>query len=187
MSQEIKKWLIIKDNYVINAIIWDGVTPYQYPDPYDQMIEDVEQSINIGMWYEEAENLFYSPTGVPVDWPIELLSMASPYPVLYNGIWVQALNGVEHLFLKSILPHTILHFNDEYQVMKSQGDFEQGDVFDPEYNIPVYSYLASKTLNQKIVKTYHYHIQDEGFIQTNVEYDLISYNTEVNINNTIIE
>jgi hypothetical protein len=26
MSQEIKKWLIIKDNYVINAIIWDGVT-----------------------------------------------------------------------------------------------------------------------------------------------------------------
>jgi hypothetical protein len=187
MSQEIKKWLIIKDNYVINAIIWDGVTEYQYPDPYDQMIEDPEQIVNIGTWYEEAENLFYSPTGVPVDWPIELLSMASPYPVLYNGIWVQALNGVEHLFLKSILPHTILHFNDEYQVMKSQRDFEQGDVFDPEYNIPVYSYLASKTLNQKIVKTYHYHIQDEGFIQTNVEYDLISYNTEVNINNTIIE
>jgi hypothetical protein len=30
MSQEIKKWLIIKDNYVINAILWDGITEYQY-------------------------------------------------------------------------------------------------------------------------------------------------------------
>jgi hypothetical protein len=107
--------------------------------------------------------------------------------VLYNSVWIQPLNGVEYIFLKSILPHTILHFNDEYQVIKSQEDFEQGDEFDPEYNIPVYSYLASETLNQKIVKTYHYQIQDGGFIQTNVEYDLISYNTEVNINNTIIK
>jgi hypothetical protein len=179
MSQEIRKWLIIKDNYVINAIIWDGITPYQYPEPYDRMIEDVEQAINIGMWYEETENLFYNPTGVPIDWPIELLSMGSPYPLLYNGVWIHPLNGVEHLFLKSILPHTILHFNDEYQVMKYQEDFEQGDKFDPEYGIPIYSYLASETLNKKIVKTYHYQNQDGWFTQTGVDYDLMTYTGEV--------
>ena len=174
-----KKWLIIKDNYVINAIIWDGVTEYEYPDPYDKMIEDVEEYINIGMWYEEAENLFYSPTGVPEDWPIELLSMGSPYPLLYNGVWIHPLNGVEYIFLKSILPHTILHFNDEYQVIKSQEDFEQGDKFDPEYGIPIYSYLASETLNQKIVKTYHYQNQDGRFTQIGVDYDLMTYTGEV--------
>ena len=32
MSQEIKKWLIIKDNYVINAILWDGITEYPIHD-----------------------------------------------------------------------------------------------------------------------------------------------------------
>ena len=72
MSQEIRKWLIIKDNYVINAIIWDGVTEYQYPDPYDQMIEDVKQNVNIGTWYEESENMFYQPIGIPPDYPEEL-------------------------------------------------------------------------------------------------------------------
>jgi hypothetical protein len=176
-----KKWLIIKDNYVINAIIWDGVTEYQYPDPYDQMIEDVKEYISIEMWYEESENLFYSPIGVPEDWPIELLSMGSPYPLLYSGVWIQPLNGVEYLFLKSILPHTILHFNDEYQVMKSQEDFEQGDEFDPDYGIPMYSYLGSEILNQKIVKTYHYQNNNDRFIQTQVNYDLVPYNTEVNL------
>lgn len=174
-----KKWLIIKDNYVINAIIWDGITEYKYPDSYDKMIEDKEEYVNIGVWYEAAENLFYSPIGVPIDWPIELLSMGSPYPVLYNGVLVQPLNGVEHLFLKSILPHTILHFNDEYQAIKSQEDFDQGDEFDPEYGIPIYSYLASETLNQKIVKTYHYQNQDDRFIQTGVDYDLMTYASEV--------
>jgi hypothetical protein len=181
-----KKWLIIKDNYVINTIVWDGVTEYQYPDPHDQMIEDVEEYINIGMWYEEAENLFYSPTGVPEDWPIELLSMGSPYPVLYNSVWIQPFNGVEHLFLKSLLPHTILHFNEEYIEIKSQTDFEQGDEFDPEYNIPIYSYLASETLNQKIIKTHHYQINDNLFTQTDVNYDLVPYNTEVNIKRAMI-
>ncbi len=176
-----KKWLIIKDNYVINSIIWDGVTEYEYPDPYDKMMEDEEEYVGIGMWYEEPENLFYSPTGVPEDWPIELLSMGSPYPLLYNGLWIHPLNGVEHLFLKSILPHTILHFNEEYQQIKSQTDFEQGNEFDPKYNIPIYSYLASETLNQKIVKTYHYETIDGIFHQTSVNYDLTSYDTQIEL------
>jgi hypothetical protein len=75
MSQEIKKWLIIKDNYVINAILWDGITEYQYPDPYDEMMEDIEQNISIGSWYERSKNTFYMPIGIPPDWPTELLEI----------------------------------------------------------------------------------------------------------------
>jgi len=36
-------------------------------------VEDTEQNIHIGDWYEEAEGLFYRPvTGTPPDVPIEL-------------------------------------------------------------------------------------------------------------------
>jgi hypothetical protein len=106
--------------------------------------------------------------------------------VLYNSIWIQPLNDTEHLFLKSLLPHTILHFNEEYMEIKLQSDFEQSDEFDPEYNIPIYSYLASETLNQKIIKTYHYQINDSIFLQTDVDYDLVPYNTEVNVKRAIV-
>lgn len=67
-----RKWVIIKDNYVINTIIWDGVSDYKYPGPHDHMIEDVEQNIGIGMWYEEAEDNFYMPINKPPDIPEEL-------------------------------------------------------------------------------------------------------------------
>lgn len=67
-----RKWVAIKDNYVINAFIWDGVTEYNYPDPYDLIMEDVDQNIGIGMWYEENENNFYQPIHKPLDMPKEL-------------------------------------------------------------------------------------------------------------------
>lgn len=67
-----RKWVVIKDNYVINAFIWDGITPYTYPDPHDLIIEDVEQSIGIGMWYEASENNFYQPIKKPNDIPQEI-------------------------------------------------------------------------------------------------------------------
>lgn len=67
-----RKWVVIKDNYVINAFIWDGETPYSYPDAHDLILEDVEQNIGIGMWYEEAENNFYQPVKRPNDIPHEL-------------------------------------------------------------------------------------------------------------------
>jgi len=67
-----RKWLVIKDNYVINAFIWDGVTEYTYPDAHDLIIEDVAQNVGIGMWYEESEGNFYQPVKKPIDNPKEL-------------------------------------------------------------------------------------------------------------------
>lgn len=65
-------WLIIKNNYVINRVIWDGETDWTYPGEHDLIIEDVDQNLSIGDWYEEEESLFYRPLGIPPDWPDEL-------------------------------------------------------------------------------------------------------------------
>ena len=67
-----RKWVILKDNYVIAAIIWDGESEYTYPEPHDKMIEDIEQNIGLGMWYEEEEDSFYMPMSKPPDLPEEL-------------------------------------------------------------------------------------------------------------------
>jgi hypothetical protein len=64
-----KKWVIIKSNYVIDAIIWNGIDTYQYPYPYDLMIEDTTLEIGIGDWYETSENIFYRPLKTPPDFP----------------------------------------------------------------------------------------------------------------------
>lgn len=67
-----RKWVAIRNNYVIAAFIWDGVTKYTYPEPHDLIIEDTAQNIGIGMWYEEAEGNFYYPINRPPDLPEEL-------------------------------------------------------------------------------------------------------------------
>jgi len=64
-----KTWLIMRSNYVINVIYWDGVTPYSYPEPHDEIREDATESINIGDWYEPSENVFYRPVTTPPDYP----------------------------------------------------------------------------------------------------------------------
>lgn len=65
-------WLVLKNNYVIAKVVWDGVTPWQYPYPHDQLIEDVNCNIGVGYWYEATENMFYVPIGIPPDLPDEL-------------------------------------------------------------------------------------------------------------------
>jgi hypothetical protein len=63
-------YVIVKNNYVIDRIIADQ--GFVYPHPHDKMIEDVEQNISIGDWYEEAEDLFYRPVnGIPPDSPLQ--------------------------------------------------------------------------------------------------------------------
>jgi len=64
-----KNWIIIKNNYVIDYIQWDGLTPYVYPFPYDLIMEDTERLAGIGDWYETSENIFYRPTKTPPDFP----------------------------------------------------------------------------------------------------------------------
>lgn len=66
-----KIYAIIKNNYVIGKIGWDQemYPDYQYPFEYDLMIEDVNENVNIGDWYESAEGIFYRPLSTPPDWP----------------------------------------------------------------------------------------------------------------------
>ena len=63
------RWAIIKSNYVIDVIIWDGDTPYQYPGNHDLMIEDTTEMVGYGDWYEVSEGIFYSPLSTPPDFP----------------------------------------------------------------------------------------------------------------------
>lgn len=65
-----KRWAIIKSNYVIDMIMWDGITPYQYPFSYDIMIEDPTYTVGIGDWYELSEKIFYRPLSTPPDFPV---------------------------------------------------------------------------------------------------------------------
>lgn len=64
-----KKWAVLKSNYVVDLIMWDGVTPYTHPFPYDTMIEDPDYVVGLGDWYEASENVFYRPLSTPPDYP----------------------------------------------------------------------------------------------------------------------
>lgn len=66
-------WLVIKDGYVINRVTWDGITNWVYPFPHDLVIEDINNNVGIGDWYDEAEGIFYKPLSIPPDWPEELI------------------------------------------------------------------------------------------------------------------
>ena len=55
------KYAIIKNNEVVNVIIWDGVTPLKYPFDYDEMIQSDELQIGMkfidGVWITETEDM----------------------------------------------------------------------------------------------------------------------------------
>ena len=62
-----KVWLVLKNNYVIDRVLWDGETEWQYPGEHDYLIEDVYEEVAIGSWYEESEDVFYRSYRKPVD------------------------------------------------------------------------------------------------------------------------
>ena len=62
------RWLILKSNYVIDVILWDGITPYDYPHDYDIMVEDTIGVVTVGDWYEVSEGVFYRPINVTSPW-----------------------------------------------------------------------------------------------------------------------
>jgi hypothetical protein len=67
---EKRYWFVIKDNYVIDYVIWDGVTSWNYPYPYDSLKEDTTYMPGVGDWYEASEDIFYRPLGkTPPDFP----------------------------------------------------------------------------------------------------------------------
>jgi hypothetical protein len=63
------RWLVLKDNYIINNIEWDGITPYTYPFPHDFLMNGENTPAGIGDWYESSEDIFYRPLTTPPDFP----------------------------------------------------------------------------------------------------------------------
>lgn len=63
------RWAVIKSNYVIDVVVWDGVTPWQYPGDYDLLIEENTENVGYGDWYEASEEIFYRPLTTPPDFP----------------------------------------------------------------------------------------------------------------------
>lgn len=62
---------IVKSNYVVDRVIGDA--DYVYPFLHDLQVEDTENIIHIGDWYEEEEGIFYRPVNaIPPDVPDEL-------------------------------------------------------------------------------------------------------------------
>jgi hypothetical protein len=51
-------WVIIKDNYVIDRILWDGVTEYSYPFQHDFMIQNDDNEVCIGDFYDTPTKSF---------------------------------------------------------------------------------------------------------------------------------
>ena len=64
-----KRWAVLKSNYVIDVVIWDGVSPWYYIGEYDSIVEDKHQVAGWGDWYETLEEIFYKPLTTPPDFP----------------------------------------------------------------------------------------------------------------------
>lgn len=63
------RWFVIKNNYIIDDIEWDGITSYIYPKPHDSLMNGDNNPAGIGDWYEPTEGVFYRPLTTPPDWP----------------------------------------------------------------------------------------------------------------------
>jgi hypothetical protein len=55
-------YLILKNNYVINRVLGE---PIEHEG--DTTLPDTNESISIGDWYEEGEEVFYRPQSKPQD------------------------------------------------------------------------------------------------------------------------
>jgi hypothetical protein len=44
-----KTWAVIKNNEIINLIVWSGKGHFNYPFPHDELIENTDNSLKKGM------------------------------------------------------------------------------------------------------------------------------------------
>lgn len=51
-------WLVLKDNYVIDRVVWDGITSWTYPFGYSELIEDVSDERGITDIYDPITGTF---------------------------------------------------------------------------------------------------------------------------------
>lgn len=68
------KHAIIRGGYVVNMVEWDpeAAPGWTYPHPHDKVVQDLDENVAVGDWYEEAEDIFYRPLRTPSDLPEEL-------------------------------------------------------------------------------------------------------------------
>jgi hypothetical protein len=64
-----KRWAVLKSNYVIDVVIWDGISSWYYIGEYDSIVEDKYSVAGWGDWYESSEEIFYKPLSTPPDFP----------------------------------------------------------------------------------------------------------------------
>jgi hypothetical protein len=64
-----KRWAVLKSNYVIDVVIWDGISSWYYIGEYDSIVEDKYNVAGWGDWYESSEEIFYKPLSTPPDFP----------------------------------------------------------------------------------------------------------------------
>jgi hypothetical protein len=46
-------WAVMLNGVCIAKIVWDGVTPYNYPGPHDEMIWDPDNAIAVEEYQDE--------------------------------------------------------------------------------------------------------------------------------------
>ena len=69
------RYAMVKDNVVINVVLWDGDLAKWQP-PTDGTIMIPNEWVGPGDWYEEAEQRFYRslPTNDELEYPEEVTS-----------------------------------------------------------------------------------------------------------------
>lgn len=68
------KYAVIKDDQVIDTVLWDGVTEWEYPFPHDELIQSDELGIGMcrdenGEWYYPEQS--YLDSGFSEEYPPE--------------------------------------------------------------------------------------------------------------------
>jgi len=58
---ELTPHIVVKSGYAIAKLMLEVDTPFIYPDPYDIIVVDATDTVEVGDWYEEAEDIFYRP------------------------------------------------------------------------------------------------------------------------------
>lgn len=75
-----KNWAIIKNSEVINSIIWDGVSTWKYPFPFDEIIQSDE--LQIGM-IKDGNGIWHMPEPPPP--PLITVTKEELMEKIYSG------------------------------------------------------------------------------------------------------
>ena len=110
-----KKWAVIRDDVVIDSVVWDGETDWQYPFPHDEMIELTELKIGIGwhrvdgVWHEPVpvvERTWHHDYEIRITAPTALMDVETGVLIHFvkNNLPVVVEGDTTYLYCNEILP-----------------------------------------------------------------------------------